>query len=643
MISFNELISRLTILPRWIIIAIDFVVLAIAAALGYMLRFNFNASEIGEFHPVTGVLLLSAGGVVASIVTKSYAGIVRFTGIDDAVKIFFTSLLNLSFVGGVNLLVYYNTGRNFVPYSVVFIFLFTSVFLLLFYRLMVKNIYAYYRSEVNHKTNVVVFGAGHLGISTMQALHSDTRSKYRVIGFLEDDVRKAGKMLYGIKIYRTRVLPKLVKKDSVREVIIAINDLSQERKNQLVDVCLRYHVKVKTIPSVDSWVSGNLSSGQIREVNIEDLLGRNSIILDDTAIIEQIRDKRVCITGAAGSIGSELARQVIKYYPKELVLIDQAESPLYALERELTEKTTLSRIFFYLGDITHTTRMRSLLSDHRPEIVFHAGAYKHVPLMESNPSEAIRTNVLGTKTLADLAVELGVKKFVMISTDKAVNPTNVMGCSKRIAEIYVQSLNNQLRLVGNGSTRFITTRFGNVLGSNGSVIPLFQKQIQAGGPVTVTHPEVIRYFMTIPEACRLVLEAGVMGAGGEIFLFDMGRPIRIFDLARKMILLAGLEPHRDVEIVFTGLRDGEKLFEELLNQEENTIKTHHEKILIARVREYAYSEIEKYVDLFYDLIDDRNELKMVALMKELVPEYKSNYSKFEVLDSPTEISTGQRL
>ncbi len=633
MTSFTEIISRLTILPRWTIIAIDFVVLLVAATLGYLLRFNFDIEEMNAFHPVSGILLLSLGGVAASVVTKSYAGIVRFTGVDDAVKIFFTSILNLSLTGAINLLYFYNTGKNFVPYSIIIIFLFTSVFFLLSYRLMVKNIYSFYRSEVSTKIKVVIFGAGQLGISTMQALHADSRGKYKVVGFLEDDPRKIGKVLHGIKIYQPRYLHRLVKKDNVREVIISVHELSQERKNNLVDVCLRYHLKVKAVPSVETWVSGNLSSGQIREVNIEDLLGRNSISLDDSKIDQAIRNKRVCITGAAGSIGSELARQVIKHHPRELVLIDQAESPLYELERELKDKAYLERVFFYLADINHATRIRNLMESHRPEVIFHAAAYKHVPLMESNPAEAIRTNIQGTRILADLAVELKVEKFVMISTDKAVNPTNVMGCSKRIAEIYVQSLNNHLDLIGQPHTRFITTRFGNVLGSNGSVIPLFQKQIQNGGPVTVTHPEVIRYFMTIPEACRLVLEAGIMGHGGEIFLFDMGRPIRIYDLARKMILLAGLEPQKDIDIVFTGLREGEKLFEELLHNKENTVKTHHEKILIAKVQEYSYQEIDKYVDLFHDLINDRNELKMVALMKELVPEYKSNYSKFEVLDT----------
>jgi FlaA1/EpsC-like NDP-sugar epimerase len=348
--------------------------------------------------------------------------------------------------------------------------------------------------------------------------------------------------------------------------------------------------------------------------------------------MSSFQGKRVCITGAAGSIGSELARQIIKYNPKVLVLIDQAESAMYALERELSEDVFVGKTFFYLADITNGARIKKIISEHRPELLFHAAAYKHVPLIESNPSEAIRTNVEGTRILADIAVSTGVEKFVMISTDKAVNPTNVMGCSKRIAEIYVQSLNNHLASTANGKTRFITTRFGNVLGSNGSVIPLFQKQIDAGGPITVTHPEVIRYFMTIPEACRLVLEAGTMGSGGEIFLFDMGRPIRIYDLARKMVLLAGLEPGKDIDIVFTGLRQGEKLFEELLNDSENTIPTHHDKILKAKVAEYSFDQVVRNLEFLLELVDDDNELKMVAMMKEMVPEFKSNYSRFEVLD-----------
>jgi FlaA1/EpsC-like NDP-sugar epimerase len=628
----NVYISRLTILPRWIIIIFDFIVLVVAATLGYCLRFNFDIPEILQHRPVVGILLMSVGGVIASMVTKSYAGIVRYTGIDDALKILVTSFLSLAMVSLVNLVYYYNLKHNVTPYSVIVIYFFCSVMGLLFYRLMVKNIYSFYKGELSKKSNVVIFGAGHLGISTKQALDADVKGKLRVVGFLEDDQHKIGKVVHGVQIYSSRYLPKLVRSMTIKEVIIAVHELSQERKNHIVDVCLRYQLKVKTVASVEDWVSGNVNSGHIREINIEDLLGRSSIAIDDNHLISSLRGKRVVITGAAGSIGSELARQVLLYHPKELVLIDQAESALYELQLELSPKANAGGTFFYLADITNEDRISGLLKNHGPDILFHAAAYKHVPLMESNPSEAIKTNVMGTRILADLALKYGIAKFVMISTDKAVNPTNVMGCSKRIAEIYVQSLNNHLELIGNSRTRFITTRFGNVLGSNGSVIPLFRKQIEARGPITVTHPEVIRYFMTIPEACRLVLEAGVMGKGGEIFLFDMGRPIRIYDLARKMALLAGLQPGRDIDIVFTGLRDGEKLYEELLNDTENTIATHHDKILKAKVAEYPYSDVLKNIEFLIDLINDQNELKMVAMMKEIVPEFKSNYSRFEALD-----------
>jgi FlaA1/EpsC-like NDP-sugar epimerase len=631
-LSFASFINKLTILPRWLIIIVDFWVLAIAAFLGYLLRFNFNWLEISDHYPTIGIFLLATSGTLASLITRSYAGIVRYTGIDDAIKILFTSLLGLSVIGLVNLVYYYNYNQNLTPYSVIAIYFFCSVNGLLFYRLIVKNIYGFYKVELRKKQNVIIFGAGHLGISTKQALDADTRGKYRVIGFLEDDPKKINKIVDGIEIYAARALPKLVKLLNIKDVIISVKELSQERKNQLVDVCLRYQLKVKVVPSVEEWVSGGLNSGQIREIKIEDILGRSSIKLEDQELTNSLKGKRVLITGAAGSIGSEIARQVQKYHPKEIVLIDQAESALYQLELELAGLSHTGSKYFYLADVRDEFRISRILEDHRSEIIFHAAAYKHVPLVESNPSEAVKTNIMGTKTLADLAVKYGIGKFVMISTDKAVNPTNVMGCSKRIAEIYVQSLNSHLELIGNEKTRFITTRFGNVLGSNGSVIPLFRKQIEAGGPLTVTHPEVIRYFMTIPEACRLVLEAGVMGKGGEIFLFDMGKPIRIYDLAKKMALLAGLSPGKDIDIVFTGLRDGEKLYEELLNDTENTIPTHHDKILKAKVAEYPYSDVLKNIEFLSDLIHDLNELKMVAMMKEMVPEFKSNYSRFEVLD-----------
>jgi FlaA1/EpsC-like NDP-sugar epimerase len=379
-------------------------------------------------------------------------------------------------------------------------------------------------------------------------------------------------------------------------------------------------------------VKGELSLNQIKEINIDDLLEREAIRLDDLNLQKQLFGKRICITGAAGSIGSELVRQVMQYKPEAVIMIDQNESGLFEIDREVKSVENVTAVIPYIADITNKDRIHSIFAENRPSIVFHAAAYKHVPMMERNSSEAIVCNILGTKILADIAVAFNVEKFVMISTDKAVNPTSVMGCSKRIAEIYVQSLNNHLEKMPNKHTAFVTTRFGNVLGSNGSVIPVFKKQIEQGGPLTVTHPEITRYFMTIPEACRLVLEAGAMGKGGEIFIFDMGKSVKIYDLAKKMIQLSGLVPGRDIDIVFTGLREGEKLYEELLNQKENTLRTHHQKIMIAKVQEYAYLEIDKYVELFNDLVNDRNELKMVALMKELVPEFRSNYSRYEVLD-----------
>lgn len=531
-----------------------------------------------------------------------------------------------------NLILHYNSVGNVVPYSVIIISFLSSSLLLFNYRLLVKYFFAYYKNVIFKKSRVIIYGAGQTGIITRHVIDSSPRTQ--TVGFIENDKNKVGKVLDGVKIYNGAYddVERLFREIGVDELVITVKDISLEEKNELVDLCIKSQVKIRTIPPVDKWVRGELSFNQIKEINIEDLLGRESIKLDRQSVKEDLLGRRVLITGAAGSIGSELVRQVIQYSPESLILIDQAESDLYEIEREIQGIEAKTRVTLYLADITNQERVKAIFEFHKPDIVYHAAAYKHVPMMESNPSEAVLCNVLGTKLLADLSVEYKVSKFVMISTDKAVNPTNVMGCSKRIAEIYVQSFNNYLVAKGAPATSFVTTRFGNVLGSNGSVIPMFKKQIQNGGPITVTHPEVTRYFMTIPEACQLVLEAGTMGKGGEIFIFDMGQAIKIADLAKKMVHLSGLEPGRDIDIVYTGLREGEKLYEELLNKHENTLATHHAKIMIAKVKEYQYEEINKYVDLFHDLVYDSNELKMVALMKELVPEYRSNYSRYEVLD-----------
>jgi FlaA1/EpsC-like NDP-sugar epimerase len=628
----GSLINKLTILPRWIIVFIDLAIIFLAASIGYLLRFNFDLEEIETFKPLTGITFLCLTGLVATLATRSYAGIVRYTGVEDGIRIMYASLLSLILACMINLIYFYNEGKNLIPYSVLFISFFTSFLFLFYYRLIVKTVFSYYKGEIGKKTNVAIFGAGSLGLITKNVIETDSKSKNKVVAFFEDDERKIGKVMNGIRIHPGAQLEKVIRNSSIKELIISVKELTVARKNELVECCISNDVKVRIVPPAEKWVRGEFKLQQIKEVNIEDLLGRESIQLDEYQLVQELEGKSICITGAAGSIGSEIVRQLINYNPSELILIDQAESPLYEIEREVKGMRNNVKIKIFVADITNEARITIILSEVRPEIIFHAAAYKHVPMMEGNPSEAVQTNILGTKILADLAVTLNVRKFVMVSTDKAVNPTNVMGCSKRIAEIYVQALDSHGKLLG-GKTQFVTTRFGNVLGSNGSVIPTFKQQIQSGGPVTVTHPEIRRFFMTIPEACRLVLEAGVIGQGGEIFIFDMGQPIKIVDLAKKMIRLSGFDPGKDIEIVFTGLREGEKLYEELLNNQEDTIPTHHQKILKAKVQEYDYAYILSMIELFRDLINDKNELKMVTLMKEIVPEFKSNYSRYQVLDN----------
>lgn len=623
---------NLKLLPRWVIILIDLTFIATSALLGYCLRFNFNINDIINHNFANGVVLYTACGLFSIVTTSSYKGIIRYTGVQDGVRIFYMLILNVGLVTFVNFAYKFRTSAHLIPYSVILISFLASFLFLFNYRLLVKYIFSFYKRAILKRSNVLIYGAGQTGIITKHVIESSQSS--RVVGFLEDDFNKVGKVLNGSLIYsiQSNDLEVMLHNFNVDELIITIKNLSPEVKTEIVDTCLKNQVKVRIVPPAEKWVKGELSLNQIKEINIDDLLERETIRLDDLNLQKQLFGKRICITGAAGSIGSELVRQVMQYKPEAVILIDQNESGLFEIDREVKSVENVTAVIPYVADITNKDRIESIFAENKPSLVFHAAAYKHVPMMERNSSEAIVCNILGTKILADLAVEFNVEKFVMISTDKAVNPTSVMGCSKRIAEIYVQSLNNYVEKMPNKHTAFVTTRFGNVLGSNGSVIPVFKKQIEQGGPVTVTHPEITRYFMTIPEACRLVLEAGAMGRGGEIFIFDMGESVKIHDLAKKMIQLSGLVPGRDIDIVFTGLREGEKLYEELLNQKENTLRTHNQKIMIAQVQEYQYLEMNKYIDLFNDLVNDKNELKMVALMKELVPEFRSNYSRYEVLD-----------
>jgi FlaA1/EpsC-like NDP-sugar epimerase len=503
--------------------------------------------------PYDYVLVLSVR-LIAFIISKTYKGVVRYTGAKDATRIFAIILLSSFVLYAVNIFTrQILLGYYIIPHSVIIIDALVTIFIMISSRLAIKAIYFENKNPEKQKTQVIIYGAGESGIITKRTLDRDAAVRYKVVGFVDDDEKKKGRSLEGAFIYPTSKLAELIKENEVESVIISIQNLSPEKKNKIIDECLQLGVRVLNVPPVAKWINGELSFNQIKSINIEELLERDPIKLDNALINEQINHKVVLITGAAGSIGAELARQCSKFNPTLLVLLDQAESPLHELELAFNEKSTLKKHEVVIGDVRNKDRMHNVFNTFKPQIVFHAAAYKHVPMMENNPSESILTNILGTKTVADLAVEFKVEKFVMISTDKAVNPTNVMGASKRIAEIYTQSLGKI------SQTKFITTRFGNVLGSNGSVIPRFKKQIEEGGPITITHPDITRFFMTIPEACQLVLEAGCMGKGGEIFVFDMGQSVKIVDLARKMIKLSGLKEDRDIKIIYTGLRPGEKL------------------------------------------------------------------------------------
>jgi len=500
------------------------------------------------------------------------------------------------------------------------------------WRTAVKSAFFYITNYSNtKKTVVLIYGSDNSAVLVKQALQSSAKTNFDIVGFIDDDPSKVNKEIEQVKVYNIGKLDKLKDKYNVDKLIIMNHHLDDEAKKNTLEKCLTLGIQVLTVPPSDQWIYGKLNLQQIQDLKIEDLLQRKPIQIDTTRISEDLQGKRVLVTGAAGSIGSEIVQQVLSYVPAMIILCDQAESPLHELRLQVEENFPEVPAKIFIGDIRNYHRMRKLFIDYKPEVVFHAAAYKHVPMMEENPTEGVLTNVLGTKNIADLAVTFNVGKFVMISTDKAVNPSNIMGTTKRIAEIYIQSLKNSIN--NNNGTRFITTRFGNVLGSNGSVIPRFKAQIQKGGPITVTHPEITRYFMTIPEAVHLVLEAGTMGIGGEIFIFDMGEPVKITDLALKMIKLAGLQPEKDIKIVYTGLRPGEKLYEELLNDGESTMPTYHEKIKISQVIDYNYEQVLADINELLALNKHNNILAVVNKMKEIVPEFISRNSKFEELDN----------
>jgi FlaA1/EpsC-like NDP-sugar epimerase len=613
--------------PRWMIFLIDMFVVICSVLLAYLLRFNFSIT-VKDVQPLPEILtymvFVRAGSF---LIARSYAGIIRYTSTSDALRVVLTVLSGSVVFAITNLITFFLINKFFfIPFSVIIIDFLITCMAMVTFRMVVKIAFLELQRPERAQVNVIIYGAGEAGITAKRVLDRDARTKYKLIAFLDDDPGKVGKKLEGIDIVRPDKLNDLLERYTVGQVILAVQQFDTQHKQELVDLCLEHEVKVLTVPPMMEWINGELSFNQIKNIRIEDLLEREEIRLDDRQIRAELTGKTIIITGAAGSIGSELARQIMKFHPLNLLLIDQAETSMHQLELEFIENYQDRHPRFLLADIRNASRMENIFRESKPDIIYHAAAYKHVPVMESNPSEAILTNVNGTLILADLAIKYRSKKFIMISTDKAVNPTSVMGASKRIAEIYAQSLNH------NGEPRFITTRFGNVLGSNGSVIPLFRNQIEKGGPVTVTHPEITRYFMTIPEACALVLEAGTMGKGCEIFIFDMGKSVRIVDLAKKMISLSGLTLGKDIQIRFTGLRPGEKLYEELLNSKENTIPTHHPRILIAKVREYNAGEVYHQIDDLIRLAVSGHEKEVVQKMKAIVPEFKSQNSIFEELD-----------
>ena len=553
--------------------------------------------------------------------------VVRFTNTKDVIKIFISCLAATLFLGLLNLISYLFVKEFIVPTSIIIMEFFITTVIMVFYRFAFKIVYLEKVNPTKLKKNIVIFGAGEAGITTKRALDRDTGSKYNVLAFFDEDPKKIGKNVESVFVFGFKEMADYLAKNDIAFLIIAIQNLPSQKISEVTDIALQYSVKVLIVPPVVRWINGELSFKQIKKVKIEDLLDRDPIVLDETLINRDLRGQSILITGAAGSIGSEIVRQVMNFNYKQLILIDNAETPTFYLQNEYFLINRLKNIDIIIADICDQQKMEEIISQYRPSIIFHAAAYKHVPLMEENVSAAIKINVEGTRMLADLAVKYEVKKFVMISTDKAVNPTNVMGASKRIAEIYVQSLNFHQK-----STKFITTRFGNVLGSNGSVIPIFKQQIEEGGPITVTHPDVTRFFMTIPEACQLVINAGAMGQGGEIFIFDMGKSVKIYDLAIKMIKLSGLELGKDIQIEFTGLRPGEKLFEELLAIQENSIRTNHDKIMIAKVRTYQYAQVVEQIKQIIQLKNSEPHI-IVKKMKEIVPEFISKNSEFEELDT----------
>jgi FlaA1/EpsC-like NDP-sugar epimerase len=566
------------------------------------------------------------------LIYRTYFGMIRYSGFDDIRKIFnscTTALAVLILLKVIIVQINPSYVKHVLPgYKIIIYHYFITELIMVLSRFTIRRIYNEFFKESNNKRkNTIIYGAGEGGVMLFRAIQQDKESMYKILTFTDDNPKKTNKNINTIPVNPPeKVLNNnYIAKNNIEVLILALPSISGERKKELIEKGMNLGLKVKTMPSFTEWVDGEVKANQVQDIKIEDLLGREPIVLDKENVKREIDGKVVMITGAAGSIGSEICRQTLHYNPKTLIMVDQAESPMYDLQFELKNtpefKNIVDRMVFVIANVKDKRRMREVFETYHPQLIYHAAAYKHVPFMEENPYEAVYVNVFGTKNIADLAMEYGAEKFVMISTDKAVNPTNVMGATKRIAEIYTQSRKS--------NTQFITTRFGNVLGSNGSVVPLFQKQLAKGGPLTITDKRIIRFFMTIPEACSLVMEAGSIGQNNEIFVFDMGQPVRIYDMAKKMIQLSG---QTNVEIKEIGLRPGEKLYEELLATKENTIPTDNPKIMRAQVRNYEADEVNTLIDNLDKALTTIDDLAIVKQMKVIVPEFISNNSVFCQLD-----------
>jgi FlaA1/EpsC-like NDP-sugar epimerase len=623
--SFKNLIKKNT--PRWMVLMIDCYIVINTFLFAYFIRFNFELT-FDTSKLIYQLPLVFVAAFISFVLSGSYKGTIRHTSFRDAVNISLAS-----FIIGLLLTLFVWVNRTFgilnnftIPISIIAIHFLLNMLMLIVSRHLFKELYFLFTSNVKNIKKVLIYGAGEAGILTYLVLKEDRDNDIAIVGFIDDDKRKIKKYIHGLKVFDSKKIDEdFISENKIEEVILSIQNIKPARLLDISNKLSGLSVIVKIVPPAKNWIDGDLKLKQIKNLKIEDLLGRDPIALNNPILKKEFNNKVVLITGAAGSIGSEISKQISNFKFKHLVLVDQAESDLYDIQQYFLNKN-IEQITVIVADVRNFSRMEYVFKKYQPQIIFHAAAYKHVPLMEKSPFEAVNVNVSGTKNIADLALKYQAEKFVMISTDKAVNPTNIMGATKRIAEMYINTLNMS------GVTKFITTRFGNVLGSNGSVIPLFKNQIEQGGPLTVTHKDITRYFMTIPEACELVLEAGTMGNGGEIFVFDMGESIKIYDLALNMIYLSGLKFPEDIDIKITGLRPGEKIYEELLADGENTTKTYNEKIMIANVKQIDKEVVKQKIEELCLINLEINYMETVKKMKEIVPEFISNNSTYEKLD-----------